>query len=227
MTRSKTIFVDLRKLLESGDDSAIVLRLAMAANDLAVANFCLREFKRDDTPFPEYMRPGAGMYLVRLQTAHLAEAIKVLSEVEDSPSLSRLVGTLPAFAKEAYDRLLPYTDPNGKPEQYKRNVLMVRNKFAFHYDKDVVLEALESLASRGKPSISTAMRSTEETRWRFTVADRIADVIKCRIIWEIPLDANLREEADLRSDYAFALAKDLIDFVGEFAWRYLEQHHAI
>ena len=198
----------------------------MAVNDLQVANFCFSEYKRDDSPFPEHLRPGAGMYLIRIQVGHLAEAMKVLRKVRRSPSLIAIIPSLPAYARKAWDELKPCTSKDP-PEEYKRHVLQVRDKMTFHYDDEVVGEALEYLVSQGKRRGATAMWSDEPLTWRFNIADLIVDTYKCRIVWEIPPDVDVREQADRQVMYAHGLAVSLLDFSGAFVFSFLEKHSAV
>jgi hypothetical protein len=71
MGQTRTLFMDIRKLDRQGDDAAIVLRLMMACNDLVLVNSILGKYKNDQSPSTEYIRRGAGLYLIRVQIAHL------------------------------------------------------------------------------------------------------------------------------------------------------------
>jgi len=72
-----------------------VLRLMMACNDLTIANQALGICRRTESEKNEYIRRGAALYFVRLQMAHLHEALKIVSEIQGCPNLRRFVDQCP------------------------------------------------------------------------------------------------------------------------------------
>mgnify|MGYP000849200253 CR=1 FL=1 len=52
MSRTLTSYVNVRRLLQEPGDAAHVLRIAMAADDMAVANFCMQKAMPEEIMFP-------------------------------------------------------------------------------------------------------------------------------------------------------------------------------
>jgi hypothetical protein len=104
MERTLTLWVDINRLSRS-DPSGLVLRMMMAANDIALANWGLTEFKKPQPRLSQHMQNGACLYFVRLQCGHLSEALKLVEKLNnDSDSKARLE-RCNETAKQAYSTL--------------------------------------------------------------------------------------------------------------------------
>jgi hypothetical protein len=47
----------------------------------------------------------------------------------------------------------------------------------------------------------------------------VLDTIVCRRLWQIPLDKDLRVEADRIADWCFQKSVQFFDFSEDFVWR--------
>ena len=101
----------------------------------------------------------------------------------------------------------------------------IRNRVAFHYDPSLIEKALSRRAVASPRS--TITRGTDMSLWRFGVADDIEDTIVCRLLWKIPETADLRAEADKILGFGGELARDFLEFSGEFAFRFVQETAAI
>lgn len=223
MARTQTFIVDLSRLQRQGPDANLIIRLMRAADDIALANWGLRQFTEEQPRRLKHVQAGARRYFVRLQCGHLVEGMKLIKEIRNSPSLSALVPQCEAFAQEAFRRLGECARGGSRHADFKRCVELVRHKAAFHYDPKLVGNALKSRASRPGSSKCTITRGTEVGLWRSGLADDIEDTIVCRLLWNIPLSADLQAEANKMAAFGSDLCRDFLDFVGELSFRYLRQ----
>src|ERR1035438_3780315 len=110
MARTRTLLVDIRKLHRQGDEGVIVLRMMMACNDLTTANQALGACREDTSEKTDYIRRGAAMYFVRLQMAHLNEALKIVNEIRGYPSLLSMIHDCPGQTSDHFAQLLCFVD---------------------------------------------------------------------------------------------------------------------
>lgn len=61
---------------------------------------------------------------------------------------------------------------------------------------------------------------------RFDFADDILDTIVCLKLWQIPLDKDVRAEADRISDWCFQKSMQFFSFGGDFVGRFLMEYAA-
>ena len=80
MNRTSTRVVDYQRLLDRGRAATIVVKLMMACNDMQLANEALSGWKEEQPRNRQYRQIGAKMYFVRVQMAHLHEALNIIEE---------------------------------------------------------------------------------------------------------------------------------------------------
>ncbi len=221
MPRIATKVIDLQQLARE-PGASLVVRLMMACNDLALSNECLGWYDGRLSVTEKHLRTGARLYFLRLQLGHLTEAMKVVAEITADPFLMSVVRTCHPFAQEALERLRFFADGGAQHGWSQANVASVRHNLTFHYHESGkwVDWALSDRASRKEARWSSITRGDQAKRWRFNVADDIIDSIICRKIWKIPRSADLREVADENVARVFEILKDLLDFSGDFIWRF-------
>jgi hypothetical protein len=122
--------------------------------------------------------------------------------------------------------IMEHVDPifYGDPKTAAMKVLgRLRNNVTFHYDEPgkLVKKAMEQRAKNPDGNITSITRGSEPYSWRFTVADDVLDSIVCREIWKIPLDSDLRAEADAAADYGHQIFVDFADFASDFVTKYV------
>jgi hypothetical protein len=218
---TETFIVDLERLERQGADANLAIRLMRAADDIALAHWGLRHFTGKQPRMEGHVQLGARRYFVRLQCGHLVEAMKLIAEVQASPRFLTLLAHCEPFAREAFARLLNYLPGAPMKSEFDTRIKSIRNKAAFHYDRKMVGAALESRASRPQSRISSITRASEASMWRSGVADDIEDTILCRFLWHIPMEADVREEANKILDFASSLCRDYVDVTGELTFRFM------
>ncbi|MBI3330437.1 MAG: hypothetical protein HYZ81_27470 [Nitrospinae bacterium] len=227
MKATQTLFVDLERLQMAGPEAILIIRLMMAANDIALANGGLRYFKREQPRLLRHAQLGACRYFVRLQCGHLNEAMKLIQEVYASPALLALVERCTQPTRDAFQRLKDSLPGGAQYDKCKSFIEKIRHNVTFHYQPKPVEKALADRASRLESKRSTVTRGTHISLWRFGVADDVIDSIVCRQLWQIPRSADLRTEADRIEAFGEQLCRDFLDFCGELTIRYVQEHAAL
>lgn len=226
MSRTRTILVDLQRLKASGNASPLI-RLMMACNDIAIANQCLKKFKDDQSKIRKPVQKGALMYFVRLQCGHLNEGLKIIQEIKDNDTLSEGIERCSLNARDSYDKLVACLKGGAENKKFEDNIARIRHKTIFHYDNTMVQNALADRAGREEARRSKITLGDDISLFRFEVADDIVDSIVCRHICKIPRNADLRKEIDDIMVWASDIGRSLLDFGGEFIYRYIQDHAAI
>lgn len=222
MNTTQTFVVSLERLIALGSDGILIIRLMRAADDIATANWGLREFSKEQPRIRRHVQKGARRYFVRMQCGHLTEALKLVGELRISTALMGIVARCDEDLKGSFERLVACLPGGPQDDAFKRRVTSIRNRAAFHYDKSLIDRGLRARVLRGSTR-SKITRGTEIDLWRFEVADDIEDTIVCRLLWQIPDAANVREEADRISDFGSGLCRDFIDIVGHLAFAFLRE----
>jgi hypothetical protein len=211
--------------LRLADASGLVLRLMMAANDIALANWGLAEFKKPQPPLSRHMQNGARLYFVRLQCGHLSEGLKLVAELNNNANLMALVERCNKTTKQAYSILNGCLPGGVDHDRFTTWVERIRHKVTFHYDPRSAQRALARLAAqRTTGSITLGARMG---MWRFNLADIATDAIICRQIFEIPADADLRAEADKMAVFGGEVCVSFLEFAGNYALQFVRDHALI
>ena len=228
MFREKIDYIDLVQLHNyPGHD--IIMRLMMAFNDLVLVNQCLRMVKKENSPIAQEYKMGAGMYFVRLQFSHLNEAMKIIIKIRDSHLPLCIVKKCTDRNKENFEKLKGYLKGGQNYVEFKSKVGKIRHNVTFHYDESAKLynRALKTRSARKDGKTSKITWSPDIENMRFNIADDIHDTIVCRQIWQIPEDANIREEANTFADFGREVCLCFLQFAYEYVVRYLQYHGLI
>ena len=215
-------YLSYDRLLARGQSAIVVLRLMMAAHDLGYVNQRLGDHK--SAQVAGSAPPGShGRYLVRVQIAHLAEALPIIGSIRDDPGLLALVRRCDPQTQTSFDSLLELLKGGARYPDFQRLILRVRHNLGFHYGGDesgnrLISAALRSLASEHR--ISALERGRTPRDWRFQPADDVIDRAVVRELWRV--DSNLPEPiaADGDAMKMHEMFVDFVDFAGEFLWRY-------
>lgn len=222
MANTRTLLVDIGKLQRLEKESAIVLRLMMACNDITTCNQALGACRADPCEKTDYIRRGAGMYFLRLQLAHLNEAFKAVSDISRHPKLQTMVDRCPRATADQLADLLSFADGGARRKEFQRYVESVRHKVTFHYDQGKVQAALRDRARRRGETAHFVTFSDDIRRIRFQVADDVIDTLVCRKLWGITQETDIRISADRIADFSFKICTALLDFASVFIARYIE-----
>lgn len=227
MSRTRTLYIDLKRLQASGDSASTIIRLMMACNDIALANQCLKKFKEDQPQIKKHVQRGALMYFVRLQCGHLNEALKIIQEIRDNKTLHDRIERCSLTAKNSFNQVANCLKGGAEHKKFEKYVGKIRHTTVFHYDKKLVNIALTDRASREEANRSKITMGDDISLFRFELSDDIVDSIVCRQICKIPPSADLRTEIDNIMVWASDKSKYLLDFGSEFICRYIEEYAAI
>jgi hypothetical protein len=162
---------------------------------------------------------GAALYFVRLQMAHLHEALKIVNEIQGRPNLRRLVDE--CHATDLFDQLLTFAKGGPQRGDFQRYVELVRHKVTFHYDQDMVQAALDDRAGRRGDTAHFVTLADDISRVRFQVADDLVNTLVCHQIWEITPGPEAQTEADRIADFGFRIYETFLDFAATFIAHYV------
>ena len=115
MSRSTHKFARLDAIASKGELGSALIRLMMVINDMSLAMDAQRRWTEDTMKERQHRKRGAKIYFVRLQLAHIYEAMKIVEEIRKSPTLIRAVDRSGRRTRKAFDALVAYM---GSP-QYK------------------------------------------------------------------------------------------------------------
>jgi hypothetical protein len=171
----------------------------------------------------KHRKHGARMYFVRIELSHLFEGLKVIEEIRKSPELMVLLSHCDAKTQEAFHSLQRVLPGGKERKKLEKLIGKLRHNLAFHYDQSgkLIKKAIADRASRTQAQYSSVTRGSTAHLWRFNVADDIVDSIVVRQLCGIPMESDLRLEADRISDYLHQITLSFLDFAGEFIWKYL------
>lgn len=197
----------------------------MACNDLALANEGLAYWKEAQAGVRRSRKIAGSMYFIRLELSHLYEALRIVEQIEKTDSLRDLINQCDSRTRESYAEIKKYVHGGEKRARFQKLVGQLRHNLTFHYDQTdkLVTRAIEERASKPETRISSVTRADTMHDWRFSAAEEVVDSIVVRQIWNIPRDADLRDEADKIADEVHGVLLRFVDFAGEFIWKYIEQ----
>lgn len=220
---TSTTYTTFERLVGRGDESAIVVKLMMAFNDLAVANEGLATSKERYAVKRNDKDRGAAMYFIRLQASHLYEAMKIIDAIAVHERLRNVVRQCSDPGRLAFARLIALRNDETQTRKFEQYVGRLRHNLTFHYDEsgELVKRAMEHRAKKLEGNPTSITRGTEPYSWRLTVADDVVDSIVCRQIWKIPEGTHLRTEADAAADYGHEIFVSFADFASDFVTKYV------
>ncbi len=151
----------------------------------------------------------------------------LIQEICDGQELYSRIERCSQTAQDCFHQLKDCLKDGPNQQKFTDYVMKIRNTAIFHYDPKLVYRALEDRAGRVDASTSRITRGDDISLWRFELADDILDSIICRQIWKIPRDADLRDQADQKSDFGSNLCISFLDFCGEFVFSWIQENAAI
>ena len=165
------------------------------------------------------------MYFVRMQFAHLHEALKVVDEVRKDQSLLALVHQCDDKTQDSFRRLEAFLPNGARRAEFEGLVGTIRHNVTLHYDETGkrIRRALTMLSARTKDYTSSITRGSTAYAWYFKAADSVVNNIVCHQIWGIPETADVMDEANKKVDRCHEIFLLFVDFAGEFIWKYCQE----
>jgi len=215
MSRSTSRSTNFRRLAGVPELSPTIVRLMMACNDLAIADHSLAIWHGEQPHHRRHRETGARMYFVRLQIAHIFEALSIIEHIRDTPKLRDAVAECDQRTRGSFEKVVSFIGTDDY-----QIMLRIRNNITFHYGDRVVEKAIVA-AAKSYPDVPLTMSIGQETiDWFFAPADRIIDRIVVRDIFSVPDEADVRVEVDNIVVRLQIIVKMFADFAGYFIWRH-------
>lgn len=233
--------IDVRRIPRNAEGLAM-MRLAIAANDMAS---CRRLFSRVKSIYPdEALTNSLGRYLIRLQIAHLGEAMARVNSygecgvfydiaMNHEPLVRRYLPRLLKDAVTGYqvlseclqDLLKPKGQETDRARAFRQRVLSIRNKSVFHYDARVCGSALERFATQTRRPYRL-MQGNDRDRLtdHFEFAEAVLDRMILDPLWGIDpsQESNVQEAADEVAVWCEQHARHFLAFAIELCWLYFD-----
>lgn len=186
----------------------------MATNDLTLVEDAISNWANDEDSRRNGRRLSARMYFMRLQLAHLFEAVTLVKRVEKK--FMAQLDECDDRTKGAFDELRKLS----KSSDYAKLLEDMRNKMTFHYDISEIRAALDTICDKNPALEANVSFGTEPLHWHFELADLVADKIVVRRFWDIPEDADVRAAADEIAVRLQNYTKAFVEFAGGFIDRH-------
>jgi hypothetical protein len=224
VSKTTTWAVDLKKLADASELGSVMVRLMMALQDFALANHAMGAWKSEASPKLKNREIGAARYFLRLQIAHLREALKIVNEeIEKNDNLKAAVAACDAPTKRSYQTAVDFSR-GGDNKLVER----IRSNISFHYDPKVVKRSLQRLEARqnkkrkeGEYVNGNALLTLGHNAmdWYFTVTDAVEIDIVVHDIFDLNEDEQpevLQEKVDAIMVRLYEAAAVFADFAGHF-----------
>src|SRR5262249_19080085 len=174
---SRTWTVKTAKLITDKQAASVVVRLMMALNDIAMANEGLGEWPVTQEGRKLARQNGGRLYYGGMLMAHVYEALSIIEEIQNSPSLSALVETCDQATRSSFKAVATFL----KTADYEK-LCRIRNNVSFHYDRKLATRALEQIDRKFPGHISTYSLGHDVLDWYFDLGDLTLDRIVVRDI---------------------------------------------
>lgn len=193
--------------------ASVMVRLMMAINDIALVNNALREWNTSDEKRKTVRKSSGRMYFVRVQMAHLFEALEIIKEIRDSPSLTAEVEACSTRTKDSFARVRAFLDTRDY-----RLLAQIRNSATFHYDAKRARRGAIAIVQELPNDTSSFTMGSDPLDWYFDLADKVQEKIVVCYIFGVADDADIAKESDAIANRMFDMAEAFGDFAGYFIW---------
>lgn len=210
--------------IRSDKHGALVVGLMIAANDLLLANWNAMEWGEDkEEELPRlrwHLRIGAQQYFVRLMVSHLHEALALVEEFKQHPDLIEILKRCSRQAQLGFKSICDCLPGGPDSKLFGLHVSRLRNKLSFHYDKEHIDKALDSLAV--DPTRPPAMITMGGDYYlsRFNLADRVCDSVLVRQFLQHIPGGTIGEKLNTFMDFVNQKCLAFLFFAREFAGTY-------
>jgi hypothetical protein len=215
MSRSTTKFARLDAIASKAELGSVLIRLMMVINDMSLAMDALRRWTEEPIDQRRHRERGAKIYFIRLQVSHIYEAMTIVKEIRDSPTLMKAVDSSDLFTKRGFDRLITFM---GSPE-FQKVMGRIRNNLTFHYDPKTIDRAMQSLITKFPEASGTMSLGDEPHNWFFEPGDMVGDRAAVREIFKVPEGADVREETDKIVMRLHHIIETFGGFAGSLIWQ--------
>lgn len=197
--------IDVEKA-QSAPNAAYTIRLMFALNDLLALNFLYEMINRDKEGHPEYRFMYGGLigYLLRLQEAHIVEAIDAFVTRMPNAGTSRHKGLAVSKSVKSNNQLSKILKKlkTLKEEPEYQLLTQVRNNLTFHYNwqdegastEEAIIQCIDELKSQKQGSCHGWVLTTGNlSPLRFLLADEVLNTAWRRHLGNIPDSPNYKD----------------------------------
>ncbi len=213
-SRTKTVSMD--RLAQTPSRGSVLLRLMMVVNDFVIANDTLNMWRQKSGEENKTKRQEAFKYLVESQIAHIYEGMLIVKEIEESPSLMRLVEQCDTPTRDEFKRLADYR----RSPHYEKVMGRVRNNLAFHYDAKLVQRQLTALVKKHPGTVCLQSMGGRSEDWLFEAGALVGERVAVREVFEVPDDMDATQGADLVLARLQNISTWFMQFAGHFVWKH-------
>jgi hypothetical protein len=215
VSRSTIKFTRLDAIASKGELGSVLIRLMMVINDMSLAMDAQRRWTEEAIDQRRHRERGAKIYFIRLQVSHIYEAMAIVKEIRDSPTLMKAVARSDRFTKRGFDRLITFM---GSPE-FQKVMGRIRNNLTFHYDPKTIERAMQSLVTKFPEASGTMSLGDEPHNWFFEPGDMVGERAAVREIFKVPEGADVREETDKIVMRLHDIIQTFGGFAGSLIWQ--------
>jgi hypothetical protein len=199
------------KLLLDEKLASVIVRLMIVMNDISITNSQMFEWEKSEEKKKKARWRGAVLYFGRIQSAHLFEALDIITEIRKDQDLMQRVERCDPPTIKAFEIVAAFIGT----DDYKVMAKM-RNVAAFHYDPKLTLRRLKSLVEKYPGHVSGISMGSETLDWYFELGDTIVDGIVVREVFEIGEEEDIRTAALKVLNRLHVIGEGLTNFAGYF-----------
>jgi len=217
MGRSTTWFIKARTIAGQEELAAVLIRLMLSINDLSLANAAIEDWNSTTQQTRERRKRGALMYFTRVLLGHVHEALEIVRDISKSPTLRAAVDRCDKATTSSYGKLEAFVNSS---EVAPLNRL--RNRAAFHYDKQLPLRSLAQIATQASDHSWSCSMGTHSLDWHFELADAVMDRMVIREVFELrePRSPERHEKTKMMALRQQEIAREFTDFAAHFVRHY-------
>jgi hypothetical protein len=207
----------MAKLEALGPLGVIIIRLMMSISDLTLASQALGVWNEEERPARERQKGAARRYFVRLQVAHLYEALKIVDDIKKGYKVA--VDKCDKQTRESFSRVAAYLDT---PE-YEAIAGAVRNNVVFHYGSSgkLIARALKDITTKHPDKKVWVEIGRELRHYNYEPATWVVDHIMLRQIFKVAANVvDVSEAADQVLMRVFEMQDAFSDFAVHFIDHY-------
>jgi hypothetical protein len=215
--RSTLKFVNVDDLAADPVKGSLLVRLMMVLNDITLANESHEMWRKARSGRRSARRAEARRYAVRMMIAHMYEGMRLIDEIDGSSKLRALVLSCDQATQKEFKKLLQFKNSR----EFKKYVLMVRHKVAFHYDDTMVRNSTAGWAKENPAALHSISLGQHPLDWNFKPGEVIGHYLVVRDIFKIKtkIRKNARVAADKIMDEVFENSALFARFAGHFLWK--------
>jgi hypothetical protein len=209
----------MAKIERLGPLGVVIIRLMMSMGDLTLASQALGTWNEECRPERERVKGAARRYFVRVQIAHLYEALKIIEYIKERHLDD--VERCDAQTRASFERVAAFLDA---PE-YETIAGRVRNDVTFHYvesDK-MIARALKAITEKDPDKAGWVSIGRDLHHYNYEPATWVLDHIILRQIFKLGAEVNESDAADEVIGRVFEIQAAFSDFAVYFIERFTRQ----